>query len=38
MPTPGEHKTVQAWILEFVYIDGWAIVFRLKGAAEKTEG
>ena len=26
MPTPSEHKTVQAWILEYADATGWTIV------------
>ena len=36
MPTPGEHKTVQARILEYAEAIGWTIVSR--EAAEKRRG
>jgi hypothetical protein len=38
MPTPGEHKTVQARILAYAEAIGWTIVSRVKGATEPTEG
>jgi hypothetical protein len=38
VPTPGEHKTVQARILAYAEAIGWTIVSREKEAAEITEG
>lgn len=36
MPTLGEHKTVQAWNLEYAEAAGWTIVSR--GEAERRRG
>jgi len=30
MPTPGEHKTVQAWIFAYAQEIGWTIVSRVE--------
>ena len=38
MPTPTEHKTVQARILAYAQEIGWKLVSRVKGATEITEG
>lgn len=36
MPTPAEHKTVQAPILDYAEPTGWTIVFRGKTTGTKS--
>ena len=35
MPIPGEHKTVQARILEYAEAIGWTVVFREEGVRQE---